>query len=71
VDIATGILDLSQMAPFYFVCVVLLLICSLICRGSKPSAVDNVGKTPLECAVEKGGAITDEELFIMLSETSR
>jgi Arf-GAP/coiled-coil/ANK repeat/PH domain-containing protein len=44
---------------------------SLICRGAKPGAVDNAGKTPLECAVEKGGAITDEELFIMLSETSR
>ena len=44
---------------------------SLICRGAKPGAMDIAGKTPLECAVEKGGAITDEELFIMLSETSR
>lgn len=50
---------------------ILLLSCLLICRGAKPGAVDSAGKTPLECAVEKGGAITDEELFIMLSETSR
>lgn len=43
----------------------------LLTRGAKAGAVDKEGKTPLECAVEKLGAITDEELFIMLSETSR
>jgi Arf-GAP/coiled-coil/ANK repeat/PH domain-containing protein len=42
----------------------------LMCRGSNPGAVDNVGKTPLESAVEKG-AITDEELLILLSESTR
>jgi len=42
----------------------------LVCRGSKPGVSDNAGKTPLEIAVEKG-AITDEELFLMLSEPNR
>lgn len=41
-----------------------------VCRGSKPGAVDSTGKTSLEIAVEKG-AITDEELFLMLSEANR
>jgi len=65
------VVDVSDFSFFICVCVILVLICSLICRGSKPGAVNNAGKTPLECAVERGGAITDEELFIMLSETSR
>lgn len=42
----------------------------LACRGSKPGALDNTGKTPLELAVEKG-AITDDELFLMLSELNK
>ncbi|KAG0569778.1 hypothetical protein M758_6G111100 [Ceratodon purpureus] len=42
----------------------------LLTRGSKPGASDNTGKTALEIAVEKG-AITDEELFLMLSDPNR
>ena len=42
----------------------------LVCRGSKPGASDNTGKTSLEIAVERGG-IADEELFLMLSESNR
>uniref|UniRef100_A0A7I4BW69 Uncharacterized protein n=1 Tax=Physcomitrium patens TaxID=3218 RepID=A0A7I4BW69_PHYPA len=42
----------------------------LLTRGSKPGALDNTGKTPLELAVEKG-AITDDELFLMLSELNK
>jgi ankyrin repeat protein len=37
------------------------------CRGSNPAATDSLGKTPLESAMEQG-AITDDELFVMLSE---
>jgi hypothetical protein len=40
------------------------------CRGSNPGAADGFGKTPLENAVEQG-SITDDELFVMLSETGR
>ncbi len=40
------------------------------CRGSNPAATDSLGKTPLESAMEQG-AITDDELFVMLSEPSR
>ena len=35
-------------------------------RGANPAAVDKNGKTPLQTAVEMG-ALTDEELFLMLS----
>lgn len=42
----------------------------LLTRGSSPGASDNTGKTPLEIIVDKG-AITDEELFSMLSEPHR
>ena len=38
----------------------------LIYRGANPAAVDRNGKTPLQTAVEIG-ALTDEELFLMLS----
>jgi hypothetical protein len=40
------------------------------CRGSNPVATDSFGKTPLESAMEQG-AITDDELFVMLSEPGR
>ncbi|XP_024534953.1 ADP-ribosylation factor GTPase-activating protein AGD3 isoform X2 [Selaginella moellendorffii] len=42
----------------------------LLSRGANPAAVDRAGKTPLEVAMELG-AVTDEELFVMLSESSR
>jgi Arf-GAP/coiled-coil/ANK repeat/PH domain-containing protein len=35
-------------------------------RGANPAAMDINGKTPLQTAVEIG-ALTDEELFLMLS----
>ncbi|CAK9861220.1 unnamed protein product [Sphagnum jensenii] len=42
----------------------------LLTRGSNPVATDSFGKTPLESAMEQG-AITDDELFVMLSEPGR
>ncbi|KAJ7553082.1 hypothetical protein O6H91_06G084100 [Diphasiastrum complanatum] len=38
--------------------------------GANPTAVDGLGKTPLEIAMELG-AVTDEELFVLLSESPR
>eukprot|EP00249_Psilotum_nudum_P019302 c27186_g1_i1 orf=520-3096(-) len=42
----------------------------LLTRGASPSAMDNGRNTPLQTAMEMG-AVTDEALFIMLSETNR
>eukprot|EP00897_Mesotaenium_endlicherianum_P009498 jgi/Mesen1/8577/ME000497S07975 len=42
----------------------------LLSRGAKASAQDYARKTPFECAVESGGSITDEELFILLADPS-
>lgn len=42
----------------------------LIRRGANPIIVDGRGKTPLQRAMEIG-AITDDELFLLLSEHSR
>lgn len=47
-----------------------LLTAILTCRGSSPGASDNSGKTPLQILVDKG-AISDEELFSMLSKPNR
>lgn len=38
----------------------------LLSRGSSPAATDRDGKTPLQIAMELG-AVTDEELFVLLS----
>ncbi|MCO5577776.1 hypothetical protein L7F22_031610 [Adiantum nelumboides] len=38
----------------------------LLARGASPAAVDEDGKTPLQVAMELG-AVTDEELFVLLS----
>jgi Arf-GAP/coiled-coil/ANK repeat/PH domain-containing protein len=42
----------------------------LIRRGANPMIVDGRGKTPLQRAMEMG-AITDDELFLLLSEHNR
>jgi len=42
----------------------------LIRRGANPMIVDGKGKTPLQRAMEIG-AITDDELFLLLSEHNR
>jgi Arf-GAP/coiled-coil/ANK repeat/PH domain-containing protein len=41
-----------------------------IFRGANPMIVDGRGKTPLQRAMEMG-AITDDELFLLLSEHNR
>lgn len=38
----------------------------MLTRGASPAAVDRAGKTPLQIAMELG-AVTDEELFVLLS----
>ncbi|KAG6554529.1 hypothetical protein Mapa_003908 [Marchantia paleacea] len=42
----------------------------LVLRGAQPTAIDGWGKTPLDCALELG-PVTDEELFLLLSEPSK
>ncbi|KAL3701674.1 hypothetical protein R1sor_019696 [Riccia sorocarpa] len=42
----------------------------LVTRGAQPTAADNWGKTPLECALEVG-PVTDEDLVTVLSVPSR
>ncbi|KAI5083918.1 hypothetical protein GOP47_0000087 [Adiantum capillus-veneris] len=39
----------------------------LLTRGASPAAIDEDGKTPLQIAMELG-AVTDEELFVLLSQ---
>ncbi|CAM6039052.1 unnamed protein product [Sphagnum compactum] len=67
-----NITDAQGRTPLHYCILSNRNLCAklLLTRGSNPAATDSLGKTPLESAMEQG-AITDDELFVMLSEPSR
>ncbi|CAK9195534.1 unnamed protein product [Sphagnum jensenii] len=67
-----NITDSQGRTPLHYCILSSKNLCAklLLTRGSNPGAADGFGKTPLENAVEQG-SITDDELFVMLSETGR
>ncbi|KAH8938934.1 hypothetical protein BDL97_15G009800 [Sphagnum fallax] len=66
-----NITDAQGRTPLHYCILSNRNLCAklLLTRGSNPAATDSLGKTPLESAMEQG-AITDDELFVMLSEPS-